>query len=125
MNDPGLAQALNGDIIHGGNIYDDAYRDERDASLFAAKLPCPYLRIQFIKDHVQGYSKYHMMQIINAATEHSGQWTRCNDNPPNIIYKESELENYHFYEGYLFDMGGSGVVFSYIEEMFFEKPYLH
>ncbi len=117
-------------IISGGMISDEAYWSERDASRFAEGIPCPYLRIQFDVDHVQGTSKNHMLAIINAATEKSGQWTRANDNPPNIIYSEDELERYHFHtypEG-IFPGSSSAmayaneVILMYVEEMFFEKP---
>ena len=109
-------------VLHGGKIGNDAYWDERDASLFAARLSCPYLRIQGHIDHVQGTSKAAMMAIINAATSHSGQWTRCNDNPPNTIYKEQTLSQYHFHEE---DIGIviNTILPKYIEEMFFQKPW--
>ena len=117
--------------ISGGRISDDAYWSERDASRFAEGLPCPYLRIQFDVDHVQATSKKHMMAIINAAAEKSGQWTRCNDNPANIVYSEAELAHYHFHtypEG-VFPGSSSAMAYAnevirtYVEEMFFEKPY--
>ncbi len=117
--------------ISGGLISDEVYWSERDASRFAEGLPCPYLRIQFDVDHVQGTSKKHMLAIINAAAEKSGQWTRVNDNPPNIIYSEDELERYHFHtypEG-VFPGSNSAMAYAnevlrtYVEEMFFEKPY--
>ncbi len=117
--------------IHGGLISDEAYWSERDASRFAERLPCPYLRIQFDVDHVQGTSKKHMMAIINTATEKSGRWTRSNDNPANIIYSEDELEHYHFhtysdgvYPGSSLAMNNANeIILAYVEEMFFSKPY--
>jgi hypothetical protein len=119
--------------IHGGLIYDDEYWAERDASLFAADISCPYLRVQFEQDHVQGTYKDHMMNIVNAATSESGQWTRVNNNPANIIYTGDDLSNYYFHD-YLYDeypgpnsLYSTSVVtvlFDYIEEMFFLKPYL-
>ena len=75
-------------LLHGGSIFDEEYWEERDASRFAADIPCPYLRVQFDQDHAQGTYKYHMMNIVNAATTKSGRWTRVNDNPPNIIYSD-------------------------------------
>jgi len=118
-------------MLHGGSISDEAYWLERDAAHFAEDLPCPYLRVQFDNDHVQGTYKYHMMEIINAATEKSGQWTRCNDNPANIIYSEAELSQYHFHKYRDGDFPGSSsaskyvdeVLLTYVEEMFFSKPY--
>lgn len=117
--------------IHGGAISDETYWAERDASHFAKDLPCPYLRVQFAVDHVQGPYKYHMMEIINAATEHSNQWTRCNDNPANLIYTEDELSKYHFHQYKEGEFPGSSsankyveeVLLVYIEEMFFSKPF--
>ena len=117
--------------IHGGAISDEAYWAERDAARFARGLPCPYLRVQFDQDHVQGMSKSAMMEIINAATEYSHQWTRCNDNPANIIYTEGELPKYHFHQYEAGEIPGLGfanqsveeVLLGYIEEMFFLKPY--
>jgi hypothetical protein len=119
LSNPVLSNVLEGDVIHGGSIYDDEYWDERDASLFIRNIPCPYLRIQFQIDHVQGTSKYHMMDIINSASEYSGKWTRCNDNPANIIYKESKLGNYNFHTEIQHI-----VILEYIKEMFFERPWL-
>ena len=118
-------------MIHGGAISDEAYWFERDAARFAADLPCPYLRVQFDNDHVQGPYKTHMMNIINTATEKSGQWTRCNDNPANIIYSEENLSQYHFHEYGDGEFPGTSsgtksiiaVLLTYIEEMFFSKPY--
>ena len=118
-------------MLHGGSISDEAYWLERDAAHFAEDLPCPYLRVQFDNDHVQGTYKYHMMEIINAATEKSGQWTRCNDNPANIIYSEAELSQYHFHKYRDGDFPRSSsaskyvdeVLLTYVEEMFFSKPY--
>jgi hypothetical protein len=108
-------------VIHGGQIGDDAYWDERDASRFAAKLPCPYLRIQHQVDHVQGTSKAHMMAIINATTRYSGQWTRCNNNPPNTLYDEATLSQYHFHEESA--SMANAILPKYIEEMFFQQPW--
>ena len=118
--------------LHGGLIFDDEYWQERDASRFAAKLPCPYLRVQFDIDHVQGRSKAHMMAIINAVTEKSGQWTRCNDNQPNVIYTEKTLSNARFHSyrdgefaGFdsAFSESVDAVLFGYAKEMFFSKSY--
>jgi len=117
--------------IHGGAISDEKYWAERDAAHFARGLPCPYLRVQFDRDHVQGTSKSAMMEIINAATKHSHQWTRCNDNPANIIYTEIELPKYHFHQYEAGEIPGLGianqsveeVLLGYIEEMFFLNPY--
>lgn len=117
-------------VIHGGAISDEAYWAERDAARFIKDLPCPYLRVQFDVDHVQGTYKYHMMEVINAATEYSGQWTRCNDNPPNIIYTEENLADTHFHtydEGEFQPMTVlpkvDEVLLGYIDEMFFTRPY--
>ena len=118
-------------MIHGGAISDEAYWAERDAARFAEDLPCPYLRVQFDVDHVQGTYKYHMMEIINAATEYSGQWTRCNDNPPNITYHEEDLASYHFHTYDEDDAFATltlstkvdTVLLDYVGEMFFERPY--
>ena len=119
-------------MIHGGSIFDEEYWEERDASRFAADLPCPYLRVQFDQDHAQGSYKYHMMEIVNIATAESGQWTRVNDNPPNIIYSEDDLSKYHFHaygEGESAGLNSlesesvNSVILAYVEEMFFTKPY--
>lgn len=118
-------------VLHGGSIYDDEYWYERDASRFAADLPCPYLRVQFEHDHAQGIYKYHMMSIVNAAAG-SGQWTRVNNNPPNTIYSDDNLSEYFFHEynenklPQTMSMDSAyvdSVLMGYIEEMFFSKPY--
>jgi hypothetical protein len=117
--------------IHGGALSDEAYWSERDAARFAEDLACPYLRVQFDRDHVQGTSKQHMMEIVNAATEQSGQWTRCNDNPANVVYSEDELAGYYFHEYSEGVVPGSSpameeveaVLLTYIKEMVFSKPY--
>ena len=119
-------------MLHGGSIFDDEYWEERDASRFAADLPCPYLRVQFDQDHAQGPYKYHMMKIVNAVTTESGQWSRVNDNPANIIYSEENLSKYHFHTYSEDEIAGLSsahsksvdtVLLAYIEEMFFSKPY--
>jgi len=119
-------------LLHGGSIFDEEYWEERDASRFAADIPCPYLRVQFDQDHAQGSYKTHMIAIINAATMNSGHWTRCNDNPPNIIYSEEELSQYHFHHYSGNDMPGffssnsqsvDTILLGYAEEMFFSRPY--
>lgn len=118
--------------LHGGTIFNEAYWAERDAARFAAGLPCPYLRIQFDQDHAQGTSKEHMMKVVNAVTTESGQWSRVNDNPANIIYAEDELSEYHFHtyrEGETAGLSSldmetvNSILLAYIEEMFFTKPY--
>jgi hypothetical protein len=118
--------------IHGGSISDEAYWQERDAARFIKDLPCPYVRVQFDTDHALGPYKHHMVELINAATENSGQWTRCNDNPANIIYAEDELSGYHFHrysEGEVVGFNSAAsksvndVLLAYIEEMLFSKPY--
>ncbi len=118
--------------LHGGSIFDDAYWHERDAARFAADMPCPYLRVQFDIDHVQGTSKQHMMNIINAATTQSGQWTRCNDNPPNILYSEENLADTHFHTYSEGETAGftspdsksvDAVLRAYVQEMIFSRPY--
>lgn len=124
-------EELLGFRLHGGLIFDDVYWAERDASRFAADLPCPYLRVQFDTDHVQGTFKNHMINIINAATAHSGQWTRCNDNPPNIMYAEDDLVDKHFHTYLEGEMAGftsdsksiNTVLRTYVEEMIFSRPY--
>jgi hypothetical protein len=119
-------------LLHGGSIFDDAYWAERDASRFAAAMPCPYLRVQFDQDHAQGSSKSHMIAIINAATTNSGQLTRGNDNPPNIIYSEEELAQYHFHHYSDNEIAGLSSIYSqsvdrillgYVAEMFSARPY--
>jgi len=107
----------------GSTMGDIAYWDERDASIYASKIPCPYLRLQGEIDHAQGKYKYHMMAIINAATEGRSPWTRCNDNPPNIIYRESELSKYHFPSRSPNTPRFEKIISGYIKEMFFEQPW--
>ncbi|MGD8406321.1 MAG: hypothetical protein PVJ21_21880 [Anaerolineales bacterium] len=118
--------------IHGGLLFDEGYWEERDASRFAAHLPCPYLRVQFDQDHAQGPYKYLMMNIVNAVTTESGQWSRVNDNPANIVYSEENLTKYHFHTYRAGEFAGLSsvesksvhtVLLAYIEEMFFSKPY--
>jgi hypothetical protein len=119
-------------LLHGGSIFDEAYWEERNASRFAVDIPCPYLRVQFDQDHAQGSYKSHMIAVVNAATRNSGQWTRCNDNPPNIIYSEEELSQYHFHRYSDNEIAGLSSIYSqsvdtillgYVEEMFFSRPY--
>ena len=119
-------------MLHGGLIFDEEYWEERDASRFAADVPCPYLRVQFDQDQVQGSYKIHMIAIINAAKMNNGQWTRCNDNPPNINYSEKELSQYHFHRYLGNDRAGifssesqsvDTILLGYAEEMFFSRPY--
>lgn len=111
-------------LLHGATIYDTEYWNQRDAGLFAKTLPCPYLRIQADRDHVQGYEKYHMMRIINSVSQDAGQWSRCNRNPPNIIYTEDNIDQYEFFPFF----GGSytlleDIVSPFVYEMIFDRPW--
>ncbi len=119
--------------VHGGALSDDEYWQERNAARFVADIPCPYLRVQFDVDHVQSTRKAHMTKVINAATRESGQWTRCNDNQPNLVYDEDTLRTAQFHSYDYGESAGYNSIYSrtvdevletYIEEMFFERPYL-
>jgi len=108
-------------------LKDDAYWAERDAARYAAEIRVPYLRYQADVDHVQGTSKYHMMELVNAATSGLSPWTRSNDNAPNMIYREGDLDKHHFHAA---EEGGrptpdetQQILASYILELFNNQPW--
>lgn len=107
--------------LHGGNLFDDEYWYERDATRSIRNLPMPYLRIQGEIDHVQGLDKYYMIELMSAVAE-AGVWYRCNSHPPESLYSIGNIADYQFFPGN--DTAGSGVVLAgYIEEMFFQRPW--
>jgi hypothetical protein len=57
---------------------------------------------------------------------------RLGDNPPNIIYSEEELSQYHFHRYSGNEIAGFSspysqsvdtILLGYVEEMFFSRPY--
>ncbi len=108
-------------------VTDEAYWAERDAARYASDIGVPYLRYQADVDHVQGTSKYHMMELVNAATAGRSPWTRVNDNPPNTIYREEDLARYHFhaFEGPAWPIGDetAQILASYVLELFKGQPW--
>lgn len=108
-------------------LNDEEYWRERDAARYAADVAVPYLRYQAAIDHVQGASKYHMMELVNAATNGSSPWTRVNKNPPNTIYRNEALARFQFHtsetDGKLTVDETCEILSSYILEMFNEQPW--
>lgn len=70
--------------------------DVREASRYIGNMDCDYLRFQGESDHVQGLYKGHAIELVNNAIKGGVKWTRCNDNPPNIIYDEKLLNTYNW-----------------------------
>jgi len=76
---------------------------------------------------VQGTSKAHMIQLVNAATKGKSPWTRVNNNPPNTIYRVEDLGKYHFHSlrnGKR--LGGDEIgkiISSHILSMYRERPW--
>jgi len=82
---------------------------ERQAVNFIGQIRCRYLRVQKWWDHVHGPYKGHAIELLNTATQ-AGVWTRCNDNPPNILYDPEHLEKYHW-------LRTEAPLLDYLEEM--------
>jgi len=78
---------------------DDWFWDEREASRFIADVSADYFRIQGEIDHAQGVHKGHAIELLNLATLGKSPWTRCNDNPPNIIYDQMNAAQYEWLPG--------------------------
>lgn len=75
-------------------LSDDAFWSPRQASEYIGNIRCGYFRYQGEEDHVQGEFKGHAFELLNIATNGQAAWTRCNDNPPDIIYDSKQGEKY-------------------------------
>ncbi len=73
---------------------DDSFWRQREAARFIKDIRCGYFRYQAGKDHVQGAYKGHAIELLNNATNGKAPWTRCNDNPPNIMYDGNDAGKY-------------------------------
>ncbi|MBF0463777.1 MAG: hypothetical protein HQK88_00650 [Nitrospirae bacterium] len=74
----------------------DSFWTEREAIRFIGQIKCGYFRYQAENEHMQGTFKGHAVELLNAATAGMALWSRCNDNPINIIYDANKLNSYHW-----------------------------
>jgi len=80
-------------IVRTHPAADREFWKERTASEFIKKVRCYYLRLQAEEDHVQSLGKNeHAIEMLNNATGGLCPWTRCNDNPPNLLYDATHPE---------------------------------
>lgn len=82
--------------LAGFPMSNDAFWREREAVAFIGAITCGYYRFQGAVDHVQGRFKGHALELVNAATRGRAAWTRCNDNPLNLLLEEDKLEQYRW-----------------------------
>lgn len=75
--------------------------NEREATKYISRVECAYFRYQAEVDHMQGTFKGHAVELLNLATRGKALWTRCNDNPPNIIFDENKLQEYRWVPSHL------------------------
>ena len=47
---------------------------------------------------MQGRFKGHAIELLNAATQGRASWSRCNDNPENILYDPKDPDLYSWIE---------------------------
>ncbi len=50
-------------------------------------------------DHAQETHKGHAIEMFNFAIEGKSPWTRCNDNPSDIIYDTENVAQYRWLSG--------------------------
>jgi hypothetical protein len=100
-NGDGIAPDSHNPRVRDGTIKisDDWFWNEREASRFMAEITADYFRIQGEIDHAQGVHKGHAIELLNLATRGKSRWTRCNDNPPNIIYDPLNVTQYKWLPG--------------------------
>lgn len=72
----------------------DSFWKDREAATFIGGIECGYFRYQADKDHVQGGYKGHAIELLNKATRGKAAWTRCNNNPVNMIFVEQKRGGY-------------------------------
>jgi len=77
-------------------LSDDEFWGTRQATEYIDKIRCGYFRFQGEKDHFQGKFKGHAFELLNRATKGQASWTRCNDNPPDIIYDSRQEKQYQW-----------------------------
>lgn len=82
--------------LHRFSLSDDGFWGTRQSSEYIGEIRCGYFRFQGEEDHVQGKLKEHAFELLNRATKGQASWTRCNDNPPNIIYDPKRESEYHW-----------------------------
>jgi hypothetical protein len=75
---------------------DDAFWNSREARSSIGSVRCGYFRYQCEEDHVQGTYKGHAMELVNLATRGAARWTRCNDNPADMVFDETAGAGYHW-----------------------------
>jgi dienelactone hydrolase len=82
--------------LKGFPTANDLFWNEREPSRFMGDIPCGYFRYQGEEDHMQGAYKGHAIELINLATRGKAAWTKCNENPPNTIFDEGKVGDYHW-----------------------------
>ena len=107
-------------IVRNHPASDEAFWKERTASEFIKQVRCRYLRVQSEVDHVQVLGQnQHAIEMLNNAAAGLCPWTRCNNNPPNILYDEKRPENEKskWLPGKLARSEMENLVLKYVEEM--------
>ncbi|MEO5358307.1 MAG: hypothetical protein H7844_13570 [Nitrospirae bacterium YQR-1] len=69
---------------------------DREAAAFIGEITCGYFRYQAENEHMQGRFKGHAVELLNGAAMGKAAWSRCNDNPADIIYDYDKIDSYHW-----------------------------
>jgi dipeptidyl aminopeptidase/acylaminoacyl peptidase len=86
--------------LRGFPSSDVAFWKEREAIRFIGRITCDYFRYQAQNDHVQGKSKSHAIELVNAAVKGGVPWVRMNDNPSNILFDDQNIKIYKWIPPY-------------------------
>ena len=100
--------------LKGFPTSNDEFWREREAVKFISQIRCGYFRYQAEKDHVQGNYKGHAIELLNNAAKGTALWTRCNDNPVNMIFDEKKVDEYDWVPR---DLNHKGRILKYLLEV--------
>ncbi|MBF0318357.1 MAG: hypothetical protein HQL01_00945 [Nitrospirae bacterium] len=87
---------------------------EREAAAFIGGITCNYFRYQADTDHMQDTYKGHAIELLNKARDGQARSTRCNGNPPNILYDAYKPEAYHWVPT---ELNHKGQILKYLLEL--------
>lgn len=82
--------------LKGFPTSNDEFWKEREAARFIGDIKCGYFRYQANVDHVQGKYKGHAIELLNNARNGNALWTRCNNNPFDIVFDKNKVGEYNW-----------------------------
>ena len=69
----------------GHTLEDEVYWRPREAVRHVGRLPCPYVRLQALRDHAQPGEHRHALRMIRAAADGRLPWLQLNDHPRGTV----------------------------------------